>query len=122
MAELALNGGSSTLNEEEVAAVAEAFPNVPLLFNWLEGSETPPIPLERLKKLGFRLVIFPLSVMLATTRSVREVLAKIHTDGSPISIMGDRLLPFDEFTDFIGLPEVRALEKHFEDEEVQASY
>ncbi len=108
-------------SEEEVAAVAETFPEVPLLFNWLEGGETPPVPLERLKELGFRMIIFPLSTMLAATRSIREALARIHTDGSPISIMEDRLLPFEEFTDFIGLPEIQDLEERFEDEEVRAS-
>ena len=101
--------------------MAEAFPEVPLLFNWLEGGETPPVPLERLKELGFRMIIFPLSTMLAATRSIREALARIHTDGSPISIMEDRLLPFEEFTDFIGLPEIQDLEERFEDEEVRAS-
>lgn len=107
-------------SEEEVAAVAEAFPDVPLLFNWLEGGETPPVPLERLKELGFGLIIFPLSTMLAATRSIRETLSKIHADGDPISIMEDRLLPFEEFTDFIGLPEIEDLEERFEDEEVRA--
>jgi 2,3-dimethylmalate lyase len=107
-------------SEEEVATVAEAFPNVPLLFNWLEGGETPPVPLERLKELGFGLIIFPLSTMLAATRSVRKTLSKIHADGDPISTMEDRLLPFEEFTDFIGLPEIEDLEERFEDEEVRA--
>jgi 2,3-dimethylmalate lyase len=107
-------------SEEEVATVAEAFPDVPLLFNWLEGGETPPVPLERLKELRFRLVIFPLSAMLAATRSVGEALARIHADGSPISIAEDRLLPFGEFTAFIGLPEIRDLEERFEDEEVRS--
>ena len=107
-------------SEEEVAAVAEAFPDVPLLFNWLEGGETPPVPLERLKELRFRLVIFPLSAMLAATRSVGEALASIHADGSPISVAEDRLLPFGEFTAFIGLPEIRDLEERFEDEEVRS--
>jgi len=108
-------------SEEEVAAVAEAFPDVPLLFNWLEGGETPPVPLERLKELRFRLVIFPLSAMLAATRSVGEALARIHADGTPISVAEDRLLPFGEFTAFIGLPEIRDLEERFEDEEVRST-
>jgi carboxyvinyl-carboxyphosphonate phosphorylmutase len=107
-------------SEEEVSAVAEAFPNVPLLFNWLEGGETPPIPLERLKELGFGLIIFPLSAMLAATRAIRETLAKIHADGSPISVREDRLVPFEEFTDLIGLPEIEDLEERFEDKEVRA--
>ncbi|HZB82156.1 MAG TPA: isocitrate lyase/PEP mutase family protein [Rubrobacteraceae bacterium] len=104
-------------SEEEVVAVAQAFPDVPLLFNWLEGGETPPVPLECLKELGFDLIIFPLSAMLAATRSVSEVLAYIRASGTPAPIT-DQLLPFEEFTDFIGMPEIRELEERFEDQEV----
>lgn len=125
-ARLYRNAGADALfveaprSEEEVAAVAEEFPDTPLLFNWLEGGETPPVPLERLKELGFGLIIFPLSAMLAATRAIRETLAKIHADGSPIPVMEDRLLPFEEFTDFIGLPEIEDLEERFEDKGVRA--
>jgi 2,3-dimethylmalate lyase len=58
--------------------------------------------------------------MLAATRAIRETLAKIHADGSPISLMEDRLVPFEEFTDLIGLPEIEDLEERFEDKEVRA--
>lgn len=103
-------------SEEEVAAVAEAFPDVPLLFNWLEGGKTPATPLGQLKDLGFRLIIFPVSTLLAAARAVREVLARMRQDGDPTPIM-DRLLPFEEFTDLIGLPKIRELEERFADEE-----
>ena len=108
-------------SEEEVAGVAEAFPDVPLLFNWVESGKTPPVELERLKDLGFRLIIFPVSALLAATRSVWEVLARIRADGSPASVMEDRLLPLEEFTNFIGLPEIEELEERFADKEVEAS-
>src|SRR5919202_131775 len=107
-------------SEEGVAAVAEAFPGVPLLFNWVEGGKTPPVTFERLKELGFRLIIFPISTLLAATRSIQEVLARIRADGSPIPVM-DRLLSLEEFIDFIGMPEIRKLEERFGDEEVRAS-
>jgi 2,3-dimethylmalate lyase len=106
---------------EEIAAVAEAFPDVPLLFNWVESGKTPPVELERLKELGFRLIIFPVSTLLAATRSVSEALDRIHAQGSPIPIMEDRLLPVGDFMDFIGMPEIQELEECFADEEVQAS-
>jgi 2,3-dimethylmalate lyase len=107
-------------SEEEVTAVAEAFPDVPLLFNWAEGGKTPPVPLDRLKELGFRLIIFPISSLLAATRCVQEILSQIRAEGSPIPVM-DQLLPMQEFLDFIGLPEIRELEERFEDKEVRTS-
>ncbi len=109
-------------SEEEIATVAEAFPDVPLLFNWVESGKTPPVPLERLKELGYRLIIFPVSALLAATRSVQEVLAQMRAEGSPISVMEERLLPLGDFVDFIGMPEIRDLEERFADEEVQTPH
>lgn len=98
--------------EEEVEAVARHLAGVPLLFNWAEGGRTPPLTLDALRDLGFRIVIFPVSTLLAATRALREVLQAIREAGTPAATM-DRLVPFGEFLDFIGLPEVRRLETRF---------
>src|SRR3954466_7162397 len=45
--------------EREVGAVAGAFPDVPLVFNWVDGGKTPQLPHERIRELGFALVIYP---------------------------------------------------------------
>ena len=47
--------------------IARAFANVPLLFNWAEGGKTPPMRLEQLQELGYRIIIFPISTLLAAT-------------------------------------------------------
>jgi 2,3-dimethylmalate lyase len=99
-------------DEDEVAAVARAFPDVPLLFNWAEGGKTPPLTYERLRDLGFRIVIFPISTLLAATRAIREVLDVIRADGSPARALAG-LPRFAEFTDLIGLPEVVGLEARY---------
>lgn len=101
-------------SEAEISTVAEAFPDVPLLFNWVESGKSPPVPLQRLKELGFRLIIFPVSILLAVTVSIREVLAKIKADGTPIQAM-ERLLPLGDFIDLIGLPEIREIEERLSD-------
>jgi carboxyvinyl-carboxyphosphonate phosphorylmutase len=99
-------------NEDEVAQVARAFPNVPLLFNWAEGGKTPPMPLERLKELGYRIVIFPISALLTAAKAVRGVLAEIKTEGTPRRIFSDGS-SFREFNEMIGLGEIQELEKRF---------
>jgi carboxyvinyl-carboxyphosphonate phosphorylmutase len=99
-------------NEDEVAQVARAFPNVPLLFNWAEGGKTPPMPLERLKELGFRIVIFPISALLTAAKAVRGVLAEIKTEGTPRRIFSGGS-SFREFNELIGLGEIQELEKRF---------
>lgn len=57
-------------------------------------------------------MIFPLSALLAATTAMRAVLAEIRREGTPRKVLPS-MLPFDEFLDFIGLPEVRSLEQRF---------
>src|SRR3954454_22284774 len=97
-------------SEAEVAAVAEAFPDTPLLFNWVDGGRTPPLDVDRLRELGFALVIFPLSALLAASAAVGSALSRLRDDGTPASI---ELPAFDAFTEMIGLPDVRRLETRY---------
>jgi 2,3-dimethylmalate lyase len=102
----------AVLNEDEAAAVADAFPGVPLLFNWAEGGKTPPIGLGRLTELGYRIVIFPISTLLAATAAMRQVLREIAQAGTPEAALRDRP-GFGDFLEFIGLPEVREAERRY---------
>ena len=99
-------------SEAEIEDVARAFPDVPLLFNYAEGGRTPPVTHQFLRDLGFRLVIFPLSALLAATAAMRSVLARIREAGTPIEALPS-LVPFDEFLDLIGLPEIHDLDRQF---------
>ena len=90
--------------EDEIEAVAAAFPDVPLVFNWVDGGKTPQLPLVRIRELGFALVIYPVTTLFAAARAVADVLDRL----------GEHEVPsFDAFTDMIGLPEMRALEARF---------
>jgi len=99
--------------EDEIAAVAGAFEGTPLMFNWAEGGKTPPVSLERLRELGYAIVIFPISALLVAARAVQEALGKIRHAGTPRAI-SDGMLPFSEFLEFIGLREIRELEQRFQ--------
>ena len=99
-------------SEAEAEEAVRAFPDVPLLFNWAEGGKTPPISLDRLKELGYRIVIFPISTLLAATGAMRRILQGIAGEGTPAAVM--RELPtFAEFVDFIGLPQVHEAEHRY---------
>jgi 2-methylisocitrate lyase-like PEP mutase family enzyme len=90
--------------EQEIEAVAAAFADVPLVFNWVDGGKTPQLPLERIRELGFALVIYPVTTLFAAARAVADVLDRLGEHDVP---------SFDAFTDMIGLPEMRALEARF---------
>src|SRR5579872_4724916 len=59
---------------EELRTIAQAFPDVPLLFNWAESDKTPLLSLEETHALGFKLVIFPVSLLFAATRTLLDLL------------------------------------------------
>ncbi len=100
-------------SEDEIAGVAAELLDVaPLVFNWVEGGRTPPIPLHRLGELGFRLVLFPIGTLLAATAGMQSLLATLRADGTPAAAMPG-LPTFEGFTDLIGLPEVQELERRF---------
>jgi carboxyvinyl-carboxyphosphonate phosphorylmutase len=102
----------AVVTEQEAQEAARAFPDVPLLFNWAEGGKTPPISLDRLRELGYRIVIFPISTLLAATAAMRRVLQEIAEAGTPAAMLPE-LPTFGEFVDFIGLPEVREAEQRY---------
>src|SRR6266571_5383896 len=99
-------------SEAEAEEAVRAFPGVPLLFNWAEGGKTPPISLDRVKELGYRIVIFPISTLLAATGAMRRILQEIARAGTPAAGMQE-LPAFAEFVDFIGLPQVREAEQRY---------
>src|SRR5256884_6405244 len=100
------------VSEAEVEEAARAFPGVPLLFNWAEGGKTPPVSLARLTELGYRIVIFPISTLLAATAAMRASLREMARSRPPAAAM-ETLPTFGEFVDFIGLPQVREAERRY---------
>jgi 2-methylisocitrate lyase-like PEP mutase family enzyme len=101
---------------DEIERVSRRFSGTPLLFNWAEGGKTPPVALNDLSALGFKLIIFPISLLLAATQAMRAAAAQIRADGSPINLI-PTLPSFQQFTDFIGLPEVKTIESRYGVEE-----
>jgi 2,3-dimethylmalate lyase len=99
-------------SESEIRAVADAFPDVPLLFNYAEGGKTPAVSYDFLRELGFALVIFPLTLLLTATGAMRAALARVKADGTPIELLAS-MVAFEEFLDLVGIDEIRELEQRF---------
>jgi 2-methylisocitrate lyase-like PEP mutase family enzyme len=97
---------------EEIGKIAEHFAGVPLLFNYAEGGRTPAVTHAFLRERGFRVVIFPLSLLLVATAAMRSVLSEIRASGTPIDLLPS-MLAFDAFLDVVGIGEIRELEQRF---------
>jgi carboxyvinyl-carboxyphosphonate phosphorylmutase len=98
--------------EADIEKVAETFAGTPLVFNLAEGGRTPHLPFNRIQELGFRLLILPISTMLAATTAMRQVLQVIKEDGTPTRHL-QQMTSFGEFVNFIGLPEANDLQERF---------
>jgi 2-methylisocitrate lyase-like PEP mutase family enzyme len=96
-------------SDAEVREIAKAFPDVPLLFNWVERGFSPMLPLEELVELGFAVVLFPVATLFSATTGMQRYLASLKATGTPLATLDDAIA-FDDFTDLVGLPEVRAFE------------
>lgn len=100
-------------DETQIARVADELRDVaPLVFNGAEGGRTPALSIDRVRELGFSLVLYPIGTLLAATAAIRAVLATIRADGSPLAALED-LPSFEQFTDLVGLPEIQELERRF---------
>jgi len=99
-------------NEGEIEKIAFALRGTPLLFNWAEGGKTPPVPLQRLQDLGFRIVIFPISTLLVAAHAMTKALQAIQRHGTPMPVLAD-MTPFREFVSSLGFAEIQELERRF---------
>ena len=99
-------------SHEELAAIVQAFPGVPQVFNWAESGKTPLLSLEEIGALGFKLVIFPVSLLFAATHAMLQLLEVLKRGETP-SGFGEQMVTFSQFTSSIGLPEIQALERRY---------
>lgn len=93
---------------EEIERVgAEGF-DVPLVFNLVEGGRSPDLSADDVAAMGYRILLMPISLLLAATQAMRDTLATIRATGAtaPDAFGPD---PFTTFTDdVVDLPGVLA--------------
>jgi 2,3-dimethylmalate lyase len=98
-------------SKEEMKEIARHVPG-PLVANMLERGVTPLLSPQELKELGFDLIVWPLAPVYSVAKSLAEVYSTLRRDGSTISIL-DRLLPFDDFNEIVGLEEKYTLDQKY---------
>ena len=84
----------------------------PLVANMLERGVTPLMGPKELKELGFDLIVWPLAPLYSVAKSLTDVYTTLRRDGSTLAIL-DKLMPFDEFNDIVGLNEKYALDAKY---------
>lgn len=95
-------------NEAEMARITREVPGIHMC-NMVEGGKTPVLTMEQLHGLGFRLAIFPLTLLSAAMRAIAESLDEMKAGRNP----QDRLMSFDTLKRTAGFDDYYAAEQRY---------
>jgi len=93
-------------SEAELLRVGQTFQGVPLVANMVEDGKTPVLPVARLREMGFRIVLYPISALLNVARRLETLYGEL-LDGRGSGLPRDRF-GFVEYNALVGLPEILA--------------
>ncbi|MDI9332715.1 MAG: isocitrate lyase/PEP mutase family protein [Alphaproteobacteria bacterium] len=97
------------ISVEEMALIGKTF-QVPQLANMLEGGRTPILKPAELEALGFRIVIYGISVLMRYVKSIQETLADIQSGELKLSGTG---VSFNEYKRLIGMEDWSRIENTY---------
>jgi len=97
------------LDVDEMRTIGRAF-DVPLMANMLEGGRTPILQPPQLEELGFRMVIYGISLLMRITRTMQDALADMASGqfrevGSGVG--------FEEYKAIVGMPAWSSIEDRY---------
>jgi 2-methylisocitrate lyase-like PEP mutase family enzyme len=98
-------------SKDEMKEIARHVPG-PLVANMLERGVTPLMGPQELKDVGFDLIVWPLAPLYGVAQSLTDIYGTLRLRGSTLTIL-DRLMPFNQFNDIVGLDEKYALDAKY---------
>lgn len=84
----------------------------PLVANMIEGGATPVLSAKQLHKMGFKIILYPLSVLYANTYASLAILKELKKSGTTAKLRKN-VVSFDEFNDIVELSKFRNLESRY---------
>ncbi|PDH32753.1 MAG: carboxyvinyl-carboxyphosphonate phosphorylmutase [OM182 bacterium MED-G28] len=102
-----LNAGADILfieapqSVDEMQRIKNEFPEANLIANIVEGGKTPELSIEELAKIGFKIVLRPVSALLAISGTLQDCYAALLN--SNYDQKNSSKISFEEYNDMIGL-------------------
>jgi 2-methylisocitrate lyase-like PEP mutase family enzyme len=106
-------------SNEELATIARELPP-PLVANMLEGGVTPLLTKDELAKIGFQLIVCPLTALYASAKAMQDMFQLIKTRGTTRDVL-DQLLPFQQFHEIIDLDAYYKLAERYKTDDATSS-
>jgi 2-methylisocitrate lyase-like PEP mutase family enzyme len=85
----------------------------PLVANMIEGGVTPLLSSNEIHKMGFNLILYPLSVLYANTFATMQILKELKMSGTTAKLK-NRLVGFDQFNEIVELSKFKKMENKYE--------
>ena len=92
-------------SEEELRAIARAFAGTPLVANMVEDGKTPWVSQATLAEMGYRIVLYPITALLAAARRLDDVYAAVVSGRA--ETVTERMR-FSEYNQVVGLKDPAA--------------
>jgi len=96
-------------NEEEMKQICSELPGCKMA-NIVEGGLTPNIPMTELNEMGYQIAAYPLTLLSASMRAMKNVLANLKSD----TPRDNDILNFSELRDIIGFEEYYEISSQYE--------
>jgi methylisocitrate lyase len=84
----------------------------PLLANMIEEGVTPNLTANQLRKMGYKMVVFPLSALYSSTFAIKQTLQTLKKTGTTKELK-NKMITFQEFNDLVNLSNYNKLEKKY---------
>ena len=96
---------------EEMKKIGKSI-NAPLVANMIEGGATPISSASKLNKMGYKIILYPLSILYANTFATLKILHELKNTGTTTKLKNN-LVRFDQFNDIVELSKYSKLEKRY---------
>ena len=96
---------------EEMKIIGKSI-NAPLVANMIEGGATPISSAQTLNKMGYKIILYPLSILFANTFATMNILKELKRSGTTLKLK-QKVVSFNQFNDLVDLPKFRKLEKKY---------
>lgn len=96
---------------EEMHRVYEEL-HFPLMANMVEKGQTPLLKNQELEELGYKLVIYPLSTLMAAAKAMRELLRSLKKNGTTREFLS-HMIEFPEMSRICGFDEFYKMEQKY---------
>ncbi|NWJ99356.1 isocitrate lyase/PEP mutase family protein [Marine Group I thaumarchaeote] len=96
---------------QEMKKIGSAI-DAPLVANMIEGGATPISSETKLHEMGFKIILYPLSVLFSNTYATLQILRELKRSGTTRKL-NKKLVNFDQFNDLVELKKYRKLEKQY---------